>query len=136
MWRWKYVVIAVLLCVMPMLANVEDPPFLGQASEYEVWTGANSSAGRKVLYSGEYALVDVRALGGVSYESKLPAESVLFALGATVVFTETVCGVTSYYATADLPFALEVNGKTVNLQVAVREDGSVKVGSPIIFGAY
>ena len=136
MWRWKYVIMAVLLCTAPLLAPAEEPPFLGQASEYEVWTGANSSAGRKVLYSGEYALVDVRALGGVAYEREGKAEDVLCALGASVVFTETVCGVTSYYATADLPFAVELNGKIVNLQVAVREDGSVKVGSPIIFGAY
>lgn len=136
MWRWKYAVIVILFLAMPLLVPAEKPPFLGFACEYEVWTGANSSAGRKVLYSGEYAVVNVRALGGVAYESELPAENVLSSLGATVLFTEQVCGVTSYYAVADLPFAVELNGKTVNLQVAVREDGSVKVGSPIIFGAY
>lgn len=136
MWRWKYGLLAVLFVIAPFCMPTEKPPFFGLASEYEVWAGANSSAGRKVLCEGEYAIVDVNALGGVACESKRTAESLLSQFGATVLFSETTCGVTSYYAAADLPFGVEVNGVVVNLQVAVRTDGSVKVGSPIIFGSY
>ncbi len=136
MWRWKYGLLAVFFVVAPLFLPDENPPFLGLASEYEVWMGENSSARRIVLCEGEYEIVDINALGGVSCESKRTAESLLLQLDAKILFSETTCGVTSYYAAADLPFGVEVNGVVVNLQVAVRADGSVKVGSPIIFGSY
>lgn len=56
--------------------------------------------------------------------------------GATLVYSETLDGVTSYYAlTPNFNGGVIVNGNTVNLHVAISETECV-VGTPIIFGGF
>lgn len=56
--------------------------------------------------------------------------------GATVLFSEEVDGVTSYYCyTAKWDNGLELSGQQVNLHVAF-SDETCAVGTPIIFGGF
>lgn len=52
-----------------------------------------------------------------------------------IVFCEKLSDSVNYYCKADLPYSVELYGKTINLHVCIRKDG-VKVASPIIFGGY
>lgn len=84
--------------------------------------------------------------------SRIKGESVRFDLGeedeaalverlteqynATVLFTEEVSGVVSYYCyTPDWEDCLEINGQKVNLHVAVSAE-ECAVGTPIIFDGF
>ena len=51
------------------------------------------------------------------------------------MFSEELSDSVNYYCTADLPYAVTINGQVINLHICVRAD-SVKVASPIIFGGY
>ncbi len=64
------------------------------------------------------------------------AGKILETLGGELLFTETVCGVRSYYAYAPTLYQpIGVKGGKVNLHIAVKADG-IAVGSPLIFGGY
>lgn len=56
--------------------------------------------------------------------------------GAYPVLKESVCGVDSYYFCAnELPMGIDIDGKKVNLHVAVTDE-FVTIGTPIIFGGF
>lgn len=76
---------------------------------------------------GMYALKD----GGDALAQEIMAQ-----YSASLLFTESVCGVTSYYAhTPHWSDGVMIKGVLVNLHIAVKEDGFV-VGTPLIFGGY
>lgn len=55
---------------------------------------------------------------------------------AELLFSETVCGITSYYLYSPrFGGGVELNGGTVNLQIAVG-NGRTVVGTPLIFGGW
>lgn len=65
------------------------------------------------------------------------AEEVLLRYGGELLFTEEAAGVVSYYCHSDLfGTGVALDGGEVNLHVAVRPDGSICVGTPLIFGGY
>ncbi|MCH5148008.1 MAG: hypothetical protein J1G05_01425 [Clostridiales bacterium] len=66
---------------------------------------------------------------------ELNIENFLLSLGGEIVFSESAAGITNYYCKANLPYSVEIDGEKINLHIAVCE-GSVKVGTPIIFGGY
>ncbi len=64
------------------------------------------------------------------------AESIAEKYGAELVFEESAGGTVSrYYASAALKGGIVLNGKLVNLHIAVR-NASVAVGTPVIFGGW
>lgn len=64
------------------------------------------------------------------------AQAIAEKYGAEWIFSEEVCGVTSFYGYSErLAQGVRVNGARINLHVAVR-DGRVAVGTPIIFGGF
>lgn len=91
----------------------------------------------EVLDAGQYGKLEPSSVGGVSCCVDMRPEDVLEKYRARLVRRETAAGVTSWYAySPDLPFRVTLFGETVNLHVALRQDGAVKVGSPIIFGSF
>ena len=66
---------------------------------------------------------------------ELDIESFIADLGGEIIFSESAAGITNYYCSANLPYSVIIDGAEINLHVAVC-DGSVKVGTPIIFGGY
>ncbi len=62
-------------------------------------------------------------------------ENYLKTVNGEIVFCEKLSDSVNYYCKADLPYSVELYGKTINLHVCIRKDG-VKVASPIIFGGY
>ena len=64
------------------------------------------------------------------------ARETLALYGAKLLFCEKACGVTSFYAFSPQLFqGVLVNGRTVNLHIAVSET-AVAVGSPMIFDGF
>ena len=61
---------------------------------------------------------------------------ILAQYGATLTYTETLDGVTSYYAiTPNLYGGVLINGNKINLHIAISENQCV-VGTPVIFGGF
>ena len=74
------------------------------------------------------------ALGGRNAETF--ALEIARAYGAEIVYTESACGTTSFYAYAENGWeSVTVQGARVNLHIAVGENVCV-VGTPIIFGGF
>ena len=74
------------------------------------------------------------ALNGVLAEEF--AQSIAKKYGAEILMTEEVCGVISFYAyTNAWEGALQVNGRAVNLHIAVNGTACA-VGAPIIFDGF
>ena len=74
----------------------------------------------------------------VAEEEKMEtlARDILKEYNAVLVCEEEACGVISYYAfSPNLYQGVQINGKKVNLHIAVKK-GEVAVGSPIIFGGF
>lgn len=85
---------------------------------------------------GESAVyVFERTEGGFAGDAAV-AEEIMRKYRAELCFTEDVCGTLSYYCYSPLlKGGIELNGRKINLHIAVRED-ALAVGSPIIFGGY
>ena len=87
----------------------------------------------RILELGEDTFSDVRG-EATSYPS-LDIEKFLERTGGEILFEERLSDSVNYYCSADLPYSVQLYGKTVNLHICVRDDG-VTVGSPVIFGGY
>jgi hypothetical protein len=59
----------------------------------------------------------------------------LAAHNATILFEEQLSDSLNLYCSADLPYAITLYDKEVNLHICVKED-SIILASPIIFGGY
>lgn len=109
-----------------------------KGEEYTFYCGTSSKDCREVTVTQNASLTRV-ALKDVCGEgttyTQFDLESFLKKTGAQIVFTETLSDSVNYYCTADLPYAVKLYGKTINLHISVREN-SVKVATPIIFGGY
>lgn len=121
-------VLLFLLCRAPVFERGEEHTFyLGDSSSaFSVRTNAPVRA--KLLLGdvkGESVVYD-----GDQYE-KLKEK-----FRAKLLFSETVCGVTSYYLHSPLlGKGLELNGHIVNLHIAVSGEKTA-AGTPLIFGGW
>ena len=130
-------------------------------SRFSVWEGRRTffldSASSQSLIKTELSIFDVFRIKGESVQISIEeydggkyankknidgqvrdeiAQAIAEEYGAYPLFKESVCGIDSYYFySLELPFGIELNGKKVNLHVAVAED-YVAIGTPIIFGGF
>lgn len=109
------------------------------ADSYTFFTG-NTSKDCKEVVAEKNADELKLSLSDISGEcatySSLDLDTLLNSVNGEVVFKEEVCGSVNYYCKADLPYSVNLYGEQINLHVCFKEDGSVKVASPIIFGGY
>ena len=105
---------------------------------YTFYIGTSSADCKEVKASAnpEIERLTLKDVCGESatYQS-FDLESYLKSVNGEVVFFEELSDSVNYYCTADLPYAVNLYGKEINLHVCVKEDGT-KVASPIIFGGY
>ncbi|MBQ7924643.1 MAG: YwmB family TATA-box binding protein [Clostridia bacterium] len=141
-WRLKRTVAATLAAILAVavFALVR----VGSVSKFATYAGirtyyldsASSQGLQKQTLSG---LEFLRVKGESVYVADADetfAQEILREYGATVLWTETVSDVTSYYCYTPIwQDGVCINGKTVNLHIAVGETYCV-IGSPIIFGGY
>lgn len=105
---------------------------------YTFYLGSSSSNCRIVTVDDNAGLVlltlrDVR--GEATTYAELDVDSFLRDNGGRILFEEQLSDSVNYYCSADLPYEIELYGRTVNLHICVKDSG-VTVGSPIIFGGY
>jgi len=133
--RLFFIMILSLICVY---AVNRKPTFMDYSKDFTLYIQSNSSncVFRKVT-SFEY-LFRVNVFGeSCSIEKeRFSLEDFLQDFSAQIVLVEEINGLTSYYAySKDIRYLQVVNGKKVNLHVAVGED-SVVLGTPIIYGSF
>jgi len=125
--------IALAIAVLP-----QRLAFKGGES-YSFYLGDTSKNCRVVTADGQSAQLTRLTLKEICGESATYSsfdwQSYLKEVGGTVLFCEELSDSVNYYCEADLPYSVELYGKTVNLHVCVKESG-VTVGTPIIFGGY
>ncbi len=125
--------IAAALAVLP-----QRLAFRG-GNSYTFYLGDTSKNCRVVTASGNSAMIKRLTLTGVCGESATYSsfdwEAYLEEVNGKVIFCEELDDSVNYYCEADLPYSVNLYGKSINLHVCVKESG-VTVGTPIIFGGY
>ena len=129
---------AALAIAVAMTALPERLAFKG-GEGYSFYVGNTSKNCRVVSCrpaEAELTRLTLREVCGESATfSSLDIDTFLEGVGGEILFKEEMDDSVNYYCAADLPYFVELYGKTVNLHICVREEG-VTVGSPIIFGGY
>ena len=103
---------------------------------YELYCGTSSA---EIVFTETPALdklfrLDVRG-ESARYEGDVSAE-LMRKFGAKLLFVEEAAGVVNYYLYSEkLPRGVRLNGREVNLHIAVGE-GRTAAGTPIIFGGF
>ncbi|MCM1441738.1 MAG: hypothetical protein NC131_21385 [Roseburia sp.] len=111
-------------------------PVFEKGSGYELYFGTSSSA-QCVRTENPllYKLTCAPKGESVRYEGERYAE-LKEKFGATLLFTENVCGVTNYYLYSPiLGEPVFLNGHAVNLHLAVSAEQTA-AGTPLIFGGF
>lgn len=106
---------------------------------YTFYVGNTSKNCRVVSCSASDAGITKLTLNGICGESatfaSLDIEEFLKSVNGEIIETERLDDSVNYYCKADLPYSINLFDTTINLHICRRE-GSVTVGSPIIFGGY
>ena len=127
------VILFVALTVLPQRLLFKDFDY------YCFYTGNTSKDCKEVRTTSSTAALTRITLKNVCGESatysSLNLDEFLASVNGEIVFTETLSDSVNYYCTASLPYSVELYGHEINLHICVK-DGSVTVGSPIIFGGY
>lgn len=132
---------AILIIAAAVCAAVVSLPkrtAFEEGTTYTFYLGHNSSDCR-VLTVDDNAQLLILALKDVCGEattfSSLDVDKFLKSVNGEILFKEELSDSVNFYCSADLPYSVELYGKTVNLHICVKDEG-VTVASPIIFGGY
>lgn len=126
---------AAALCAFFFCALMRRPLFEGGYG-YELYCGTSSA---EIVFTETPALdklfrLDVRG-ESARYEGDVSAE-LMQKFSAKLLFVEEAAGVVNYYLYSEkLPRGVRLNGREVNLHIAVGE-GRTAAGTPIIFGGF
>ena len=133
-----FTVVAALAFLCVLTALPDRLAFKG-SERYTFYVGNTSKNCRVVSCAASEAELTRLTLQGICGESAtfstLDIDEFLKSVKGEVVAVQKLSDSVNYYCTADLPYAVELFGTSINLHICVRED-SVMVGSPIIFGGY
>lgn len=133
-----FTVVAAIVVLCALAALPRRTVFSG-GEKYTFYVGNTSKNCRVVSCrpaEAELTRLTLREVCGESATfSSLDINTFLEGVGGEILFKEEMDDSVNYYCAADLPYFVELYGKTVNLHICVREEG-VTVGSPIIFGGY
>ena len=135
--KFSYIILAVFVAVLVSVYN-SKPLFFGLNENYVVYKVDGSSCAVQTVIDTLYYPFMARVKGESCKIERLgfDVKSFFDRYNAEIVFTENLEGVTCYYGFSDdINFCSMLNGKLVNLHVAVAKD-YVTVGSPIIFGSF
>lgn len=126
------------LIILAGLGCYSRRPCFKCGNAYTFYCGTSSEDCKIVTVSENPAAEKLLLLNvcgeSTDYET-LDIESFLKKLGGEILITEELSDSVNYYCRANLPYSVNLYGKTVNLHISVREN-NVKVASPIIFGGY
>ncbi|MBQ8309373.1 MAG: YwmB family TATA-box binding protein [Clostridia bacterium] len=129
--------LAATVCFAVKATNISRlSAFLGERTFYL------DSASSQALTKTTLAFSDIFRVRGESVTFSLPKEEEIFVrevlkeYGAELLATESVCGVTSYYAYVPTwNDGVQIEEKKVNLHIAIEKERCA-VGTPIIFGGF
>ncbi len=138
MFKRAFVFIFSIILIFSLIIFNNTPLFSEYSCEYEVFTksGSNINSVKKVS-KGEYIwCFGIKGESCVIEGQKFCLSDFFKQLNADELFSEKVGEIMVYYAfSPQIKYRERVQGKTVNLQVAISKD-YVKVGSPLIYGSF
>lgn len=138
MFKKVCVVVFSLILLFSLAIFNNAPVFSDYSCEYEIYLANSSNINsvktvNKKEYFWQFAIVGESCV----IENKNFCLNDFFSkLNAKELFSENVGDIAIYYAySPQIKYCERVNGKTVNLQVAVSKE-YIKVGSPLIYGSF
>lgn len=128
-------ILAAFCTVLFFVALYASPAF-PRGEKYTFYQGTSSSP----MAETEFPLLTKLRLNGAKGESTVYEGDCYSFLKeefqAVLLWEEEAANVKNFYLySARLPGGVEINGRLVNLHIAVREESTV-VGTPLIFGGY
>ena len=133
-----FTVVAAIVVLCALAALPRRTVFSG-GEKYTFYVGNTSKNCRVVSCPASDAGLTKLTLNGICGESatfaSLDIDEFLRSVNGEIIQTERLDDSVNYYCKADLPYSINLFGTTINLHICRRE-GSVTVGSPIIFGGY
>ncbi len=133
--RLFFIMILSIICVY---AINRKPTFIGYSNEFTLYVQSNSSncVFRRVNSFGYLFNVNVFGESCKVEKSAFILDDFLDKFSAQIVLVEEVDGLTSYYAySKDIRYLQVINGKKVNLHVAVGEN-TVTLATPVVYGSF
>ncbi len=109
-----------------------------QGENYTFYCGTSSSDCKEVTVTDNAAkerLFLKNVCGESTVYNEIDIQDFLNSVNGEILFTEKLSDSVNYYCSANLPYSVNINGKTVNLHISVRGNAT-KVASPIIFGGF
>lgn len=135
----RYAVLALLVAaVLSAVTLLPQRLCFKGGSSYTFYCGTSSADCREVTVESNATAKKMElknVCGEATVYKNFDLEAFLKSVGGKIVAVEELSDSVNYYCTANLPYSVNLYGTRINLHVSVR-DGSVKVGSPIIFGGY
>lgn len=129
------------LCAFFIAAGIgcySQGPCFKNGSGYTFYCGTSSKDCKVVTVYKNPALekICLKKICGEStdYEN-FNLDSFLKDVRGEILITEELSDSVNYYCSANLPYSVNLYGKTINLHISVRGD-KARVASPIIFGGY
>lgn len=127
-------ILALALVCAAALYLVWQLPAFPMGNGYTYYYGGSSSAESKT--TKEFGLKPQGVKGESTVYDGSRTEELIASYRATVLFTETTCGVVNYYCYSPcLPSGIDLCGASVNLHIA-ESATQTAVGSPVIFGGF
>ena len=129
-----FAVFVAACCLVFVYALMRSPVFF-RGERYEFYRGTSSE--EIVCASSPFEKLLLPKLAGesVRYDGDR-AEELIARFHAQVLFIEEAAGVLNYYCySPELGRAIDLNGKSVNLHIAVNQNKTA-AGTPVIFGGF
>jgi hypothetical protein len=134
-----FILFTLFLCPLSLQSQTVFP--VGES--YTFYLDSPSSRAKTIVCDSSTPLSAVR----LCLSTRLTGESTVYPSAdadeiaenyqATLLFQEEAAGVASYYFYTPLfKNGISLGGQTVNLHIAVRQDGTVAVGTPLLFGGF
>lgn len=138
MFKRAFIFIFSIILIFSLIIFNNAPLFSEYSNEYEVFvkSGSNINSVKKVSKSEYIWCHGIKGESCVIEKQNFCLSDFFDEFNAEQLFSEKVGEIIVYYAfSPQIKYREKVQGKTINLQVAVSE-GHVKVGSPLIYGSF
>ena len=131
--KYTCALISLLICLLSFSAY-SRPKLLNYSNNVIIYTGASSS--NAVIKRVDSGYFSIQKIYGESCLFSLTPQEIFDKFDVTILFTEVAENVVCYYGySKKFPYEKEINGKIVNVHVAIEND-RVTFGTPIIYGSF
>ena len=143
MFKKSCAVILAMFIACSFWVAYSKPLFLDYSDEFETYSNLKSAGEIERQNKNSFTYVFIRYGEGITLDKqsvkklKLNKDKIFLEFNAKEVKTSASAVGTSFYGySKNIKYCEIVDGKKINLHVFVSKDGSLSVGSPIIYGSF